>query len=583
MSYRRHFSNASSIWLVKLGILVGLGIVFAATGCSSDESPELTALPVTDQWSPASTIRFDEVAKNVGLEFVATNGQDKGHFAILESLGSGVGVIDLDLDGLLDVLCAGGGDFDATPQPIGKPLGLFRQRDGGHFDSVASDTRVDEARFYSHGISVGDFDGDGFPDFLVTGFRGLMLFRNLGDGTFEEVGGSAGLDAGKSWSTSAAWADFNQDGWLDLYVVNYVDWSFENHPVCNVQGHRDVCPPAQFKAQRDALYRSNGDGTFTNIAADIEIRDDGKGLAVAVADYDLDGDVDIYVANDATENHMYRNEGDWKFTEMGLLGGTALGENSSADGSMGADFGDFNLDGLPDLWVSNYESQTFALYRNDGHGNFQHVSSVLGINSVGASYVGFGAIFLDCDLDGDEDLLSTNGHVMYEAKNAESFQQPLVFENLAGKKFRNVAATAGDYFNATHMGRGLASGDFDNNGSPDLVISHTNQPTALLLNSQAASNSTIQLKLIGVRSNRDAIGSVVTVESGDRVFMRQIKGGTSYLSAQTTLISIGGLNQPVDSVEIRWPSGSISRLINVSMNARLEIVEESVGPPEIAR
>ena len=553
-------------------------IVVALAGCSSDDVAPVDDTKPKRPEPPASTIHFKNVAQEMGLDFVATNGEDKGHFAILESLGSGVGVIDVDLDGLLDVLCAGGGNFDKTPQATGRPMGVFRQRDSGKFDSIGADAHADSAEFYSHGISVADFDNDGFPDVLVTGFRGLMLLRNLGDGTFEDVAIERGLHAGETWPTSAAWADFDQDGLLDLYVVNYVDWSFDNHPPCTIQDHRDVCPPAQFNAQQDALFRANPDGTFTNVADEIGISSEGKGLAVVVADYDLDGDVDIYVANDGTANHMYRNDGAWKLTEVGLLGGTALGENSGTDGSMGADFGDFNLDGLPDLWVSNYESQTFALYRNDNHGHFQHVSSVLGINSIGASYVGFGAIFLDCDLDGDEDLLSTNGHVMYIATTAPKFQVPLVFENIEGKKFRNVATTAGKYFTETHMGRGLASGDYDNNGSPDLLISHTNQPTALLLNSKSGSSNVLQLELIGTASNRSAIGTVVTIRMANRVFMRQIKGGASYLSSQSTLITVGGLNEPIDSIEVRWPNGKTSVISQTSGNARHVILEGGTVP-----
>ncbi len=481
--------------------------------------------------------RFVDRSADCGISFVPRNGEEAGHLAILETLGAGVALFDADADGQLDVFAVGGGQFDQTPSPRGLPCALFRQVEQWAFRDVAEHARCRDVEFYAHGVAVADFDNDGFRDVLLTGYRGIELFQNCGDGTFATATETASLSNDR-WSTSATWGDFNNDGALDLYVVNYVDWSFANHPACDFRGRRDVCAPKAFNAEADVLWLSRGDGSFADVSMQSGLQPGGKGLAVLSADLDLDGDTDLYVANDTTPNLFYRNDGNGHFTETGIRSGTALGEGGEADGSMGVEVCDYNRDGRPDLWVSNYENQTFALYRNDGHGMFQHVSSVSGISAVGRLFVGFGTAAADFDLDGDEDLIATNGHVMRTTSLAPQMQRALLFENLGNGRFRDVGKTTGGFFEETRMGRGLAIGDLDGDGDHDFVISHMNQPLAVLENRSERLFEPQTLRIIGTNSARDGIGArvVIPLEGGGQT-VRLLKSGGSYLSTSSFDVS----------------------------------------------
>ncbi len=511
--------------------------------------------PTSQSMATASKpgFQFVDRAAECGINFVARNGQEAGHLAILETLGAGVALLDFDADGTLDIFAVGGGEFDSTPAPVGLPLGLFRQIEPWRFENNADRAGCQAVSFYAHGAAVADFDNDGFRDILVTGYHGLELFQNLGDGTFIPIANRAGLLSDR-WSTSAAWVDINGDGMLDLYVVNYVDWSFAKHPECEFFGKRDVCAPKSFEAQSDVLWLSRGDGTFEDFSERAGLQSGGKGLAVLAADLDVDGDVDLYVANDTTPNLFYRNDGAGHFTEVGIRSGTALGEGGEADGSMGVDVCDFNLDGLPDLWVSNYENQTYALYRNDGHGLFQHVSSVSGISTVGRLFVGFGTAAADFDLDGDEDLIATNGHVMRTTSIAPHQQRALLFENLGGGHFREVAESAGPFFSEPHMGRGLAVGDLDGDCDVDVVIAHMNHPLAVLENRSTGKLAPTSVRLIGTKSARDAIGARLLVPlEAQKQTVRLVKSGGSYLS--TSSYDIAGLaTSAAQSLRVAWPN-----------------------------
>lgn len=499
------------------------------------------------------------------MDFVPRNGAEAGERTILESLGTGVALVDYDRDGHSDVFFPGGGTIVSGPSVRGRPPAFYRNHGRWRFDEVAQSAGVHTDRLYSHGAYAGDFDGDGFPDLLVTGYHGLLLYHNRGDGTFAECSRAAGLDPG-FWNTGAAWGDVNGDGILDLYVVQYVDWSFENHPYCPaaVGGGRDVCPPGEFAGLPDRLFLGNGDGTFREVSQERGLRRDGKGLAVLMGDVDVDGDTDIYVANDTTRNFLYRNEGDGQFHEVGIPSGTALSASAEADGSMGVDLGDFNGDGLPDLWVANFEDQSFALYRNEGNCMFQHVSDATGLAALGQVYVGWGTAFFDADCDGDRDVFAVNGHVMHGSRNAPFRQRPLLLENRPGRRFVNAASQAGEYFQAAHMARGAAVGDLDNDGDLDLAIAHTNERVALLSNETPTPGHWIKLRLIGTRSHRDAVGARIRLIDGGTERTRQRKGGTSYLSSHAATVFCGlGSKATVDRVEIRWPSGTVQQLKNV--------------------
>ncbi|MDA1230808.1 MAG: VCBS repeat-containing protein, partial [Planctomycetota bacterium] len=476
-------------------------------------------------------LQFVDVAADSGLNFTYRNGEENTQFAILESLGGGVGLLDYDNDGRLDVVLPGGGGFKGETVH-GMPSALFQNLGQLRFQPVTEMAGVADSRIYSHGIAVTDLDGDGFSDFVVTGYGRLRLFTNQGDGTFLEEAATAGLNDNR-WSSSAAFGDFNSDGHPDLYVARYVNWSFENNPKCPgpKPGDSEICPPRQFEGLPDSLYLSNGDGTFVDATTEWGLSDEGKGLGLVVGDVDLDGDLDVYIGNDTVPNFLFLNAGD-RFENASLVSGTAYSEDGQSDGSMGVDLGDFDGDGKPDIWVANFERESFALYRNDGGGYFQPVSSSIGVTATGALYVGWGTTFFDPDLDGDSDLFVSNGHVIRFPVSAPLRQKSLVLLNQAGKRVVNVAESAGEYTSSPHMGRGLACGDLDNDGDADLVISHTNEPVALLDNRSKKSGSWIRLRLIGRTSSRIPVGAIVRVEvDGKTEFVHQIRSGGSYASS----------------------------------------------------
>ena len=566
---------------------IALGLLLVAVGCwDSAPSPSPSGgggVPKSGSVS-SSPIRFEEVTASSGVDFKYRNGEEAGEVAILESLGGGVGLFDLDGDGDLDLCLPGGGHYsdkkaDGKRDVLGWPHAIYRNDGDWHFTDVTASIGATASPHYSHGAAAADYDNDGFCDLLITGYGGVLLLRNQGDGTLEEVAQSAGM-TDRLWSSSAAWGDFNKDGMLDVYIAHYVDWSFDKHPFCPgpKAGTRESCPPREFKGLPDVLYFSNGDGTFRDVSKESGLQFEGKGLGVLSADLDVDGDVDVYVGNDTVANFLYRNDGSGKFEEVGLVSGTALNQTGSPDGSMGVDVGDFNLDGLPDLWVANFERESIALYRNDGNCLFQHVSQGAGVTAVGALYVGWGTAFCDFDNDGDEDTFVSNGHVIRYPENAPIREKPLLFENRSGKRLENVAAVVGSYFNEPHQGRGSAAGDLDRDGDQDLVISCMNESVSLLKNITRAKHHWISLRLVGRQSPRFPIGAVVTLKTSLGEQTHQIKGGTSYASTTDSRLHFGlGVEAKVDSVTIRWPSGEIQALATLESDRAWVVIEQSAA------
>ncbi|MEC7567219.1 MAG: CRTAC1 family protein [Planctomycetota bacterium] len=526
---------------------------------------------------------LQDITNQTGVDFTYRNGRDAGNNSILESLGGGVGILDYDMNGTLDFFLPGGGKYEQQ-KIVGLSGALYRNDGKAQFDEVTDSSFTNDASLYTHGCQVADFDNDGFPDFLLTGWNSLKFFHNQGDGTFLEIHAPAGLD-NQRWSSSAAWGDFNGDGFLDVYVCNYVNWSFENNPFCQGPnpGQQEICPPKQFQPLPDIIYYSNGDGTFYNATQEAGLTDKGKGLGVMACDFDMDGDLDIYVANDTVANFLYVNEGNGVFKERGTLFSVAFDGLGNSNGSMGIDVGDYNLDGKPDIWVANYEQEAFALYRNDGKSMFTFVSDRTGVTSLGGLFVGFGTVFYDFDYDGDEDLLVTNGHVINYPRSGRLLQMPLLLMNEmnAQSQYRKFIRRRFDdhgYMNTGHSGRGLALGDLDGDGDADFIFSNNVEPSAVIENQTKQTGQNIRVKLVGTAGNRDAVGSILTLHTSIGNLIRLTRGGASYLSqSDNHLYWSLPADATVDHLHIQWPNGTEQIIQDVPTSQPLMVVQPAAN------
>ena len=565
---------------------LALVLLGAGGGCNQQpaSAPQAVPAPVAVRVAPvvpentSERLRFVECATQWGVNVEYRDGSESGLFTILESLGGGIGVLDYDRDGSPDLYFPQGGNFEPSKQPFGNPSRLLRQvrtTPQPMYADVSDKCGGVLSPHYSHGAAITDYDNDGFDDVMVTGYGGLQLFRNLGDGTFEEVSQPAGL-TDTQWSSSAAWGDFNGDGANDLYVAHYANWSPENDPPCYFRDQmtRDVCPPRVFAGLPNIVYLSDGAGGFLSPGNTFGDVSQGKGLGVASADVDLDGDVDVYVANDNAMNSLLVNDGQAKFVESGAISGTGFGDTGQMDGSMGVDIGDYNGDALPDIWVTNYENETFAMYRNFDGQFFQHVSRSTGIAAAGGMSVGWGTVFADFDLDGDEDLFTGNGHVIRHPTNSPLQQPPLVLLNEEFKRYVDVAAHSGDYTASPHMSRGVAGADLDHDGDLDLVVSHINQPAAILRNDAVTLGQWLEVELIGTKSPRWAEGAWVEFQTAGQKLIRLKKGGTSYASTSDRRLHVGlGKAVKVDRLTVHWPSGLVEQFHEVAGNQRIALIE----------
>ena len=516
---------------------------------------------------------FEDVTDRSGIQFSYQNGREGGLFTIVETVGGGVAMIDYDQDGDLDLFFPGGGKIAGPPPSFeGRPSALYRNDGDWQFVDVTAQAGLDQPGDYSLGCSVADYDRDDFPDLLVTCYGRSRLYRNDRKGGFEDATTESRLLL-DGFYTAAAWADVDRDGWPDLYVTGYVQCAGDEDKQCieSLRKIRDTCGPLHFPAQSDRLYRNDHDGTFDDITATMGLSDKGKGLGVVAADFDQNGWIDFFVANDTVANQLYLRQPDAPFDESGLVAGVAVGYAGNPEGSMGADVGDFDGDGRGDLFVTNYEVEDNALYRATGDASFSNRTLQANLGDVCRRYVGFGTGLVDFDLDGWLDLFVINGSVHYVTGRTPYAQPSFVFRNLGGR-FENVSAAAGPYFSEEHVGRGAAVGDLDDDGALDLVIVHQNSPVTLLRN-RLNQRNWLRVTLRGVASIPNAVGATATMEYEGRKIVRHVRGGAGYLSHfDQRILFPAGDDQP-KQIAIRWPSGETELFNNVPVRETTELVE----------
>ncbi|HEV3143055.1 MAG TPA: CRTAC1 family protein [Gemmataceae bacterium] len=554
------------------------------------------------QVKPAEPPFFEDITATSGIDFTYRNGEETAnHLSILESIGGGVALLDYDGDGLLDVFVTGGGYY-AGPDGktiVGLPCKLYKNLGGGRFQEVTALVGLDRLAggqpwFYSHGAAVADYDRDGWPDLLVTGWGRLALFHNVpvdpndpSQGRrFEDVTAAAGLDKGIAWATSAAFGDLDGDGYPDLYVCQYVNWSFANHPKCDYNSKiSDVCPPKAFSGLPHKVYRNTGTGKFVDVSDTAGLAapepNSSKGLGVLMIDVDGDGKPDIYVANDTTAKFLYLNcstPGNIRLKEIGMSSGSALDGQGLANGSMGLDAGDYDGSGRPALWVTNYEHEQHGLYRNEarpgGGFSFHFRTQQAGLAQMGQKYVGWGTAFLDVDLDGWEDLFFVNGHAIRypQGKGMNRKQPPFLYHNLRGK-FQDASGQIGSYGATNHLARGVAFGDLDNDGRTDLIISHVNEPVVMLRGIGGADCHWLGVELIG-NDHADVVGAKVELQVGQRVLTRFAKGGGSYLSSndRRLLFGLGHETKP-GRLTVTWPDGKKQSIDNLGADRYHAVIQ----------
>jgi hypothetical protein len=559
--------------LLLVAALTGVGLAGWAWGpwaakthrsTPSDSSPP-------DEESEGPPL-FADVTERSGIKFVYRNGEEANHLTILESVGGGVGVIDYDGDGRMDLFFPGGGFFAGKDKKdiVGSPCKLYRNQGDGTFKDVTAEVGLDKLAgskpwFYTHGCAVADFDRDGRPDLLVTGWGQVALLRNVDGKRFEDVTAKSGLDKGITWGVSAAWADLDGDGYPDLYITQYVNWSWSNNPACFSQHKPDICPPLHFSGLTHKVYRNNGDGTFTDVSATCGLIKGGhnasKGLGVLAIDIDGDSKPDLYVCNDATDKFLYLNrstKGKIRLEERGLACGVARDDNGAMNGSMGVDAGDYDGSGKPALFVTNFETELHGLYHNlsrPGLLFFRHETTASGIAAIGQNYVGWGTAFIDFDLDGWEDLFISNGHALMYGKGegVTRRQKPVLLLNQGHGKFLPATKRLGPYGQADHLGRGVGFVDLNNDGRVDMVISHVNEPATILRNIAGGEHHWLGVQLQGL-GHADVVGARVVLEAGGRKQTRFAKGGGSYASSSDRRLVFGlGKSDRIDRVTVIWP------------------------------
>ncbi len=529
-----------------------------------------------------SPIRFDNTIAASKIAFTLRNSVSPQRYSI-ETMTGGVAVFDYNNDGLLDIFFTNGAAIPSLEKNDPKYYNrLFRNNGDGTFTDVTESAGL-KGMGYSMGVAAGDYDNDGFVDLYITGVNYNQLFHNNGDGTFTDVTAKAGVsgllpNSGKPWSQTAGWIDYNNDGLLDLFVVNYLDYDIHTAALCNMEGAPAYCSPNGFRGTSNILYRNNGDGTFTDVSAQSHISQYvGKGMGVAFADFDDDGFTDIFVSNDTFPNFLLHNNGDGTFTDVALEAGVAFTGSGKTVAGMGADFRDLDNDGKPDIFHAAMFGDTFPLYRNLGGGQFEDVTGRTGLTALTSRFTAWGAGAFDFDNDGRKDLFAATSDIL---DNADALvHRPYALANLLLRNkgdltFEDLSAKAGAGFSMPAAHRGAAFGDFNNDGKIDIVVTVLNGPPELLMNRTKNQNHWIILKLVGVRSNRDGLGTKVKISTSHGDQYNEATTAVGYNSSSDKRVHFGlGDAAVIDRIELAWPSGVKQTLTNVKADQVLTVTE----------
>ncbi len=497
-------------------------------------------------------------------------------------MAGGVAVFDYNNDGNLDIFFTNGADIVSLQKSSPKYSNhLFRNNGDGTFTDVTKEAGL-AGTGYDIGVAVGDYDNDGNEDIFVAGVHRNTLYHNNGDGTFTDVTAKAGLaqpdkEFGPLWSVGAAWVDVNNDGLLDLFVVNYMSWDVNKEPDCKFDGRPEYCHPKLYKALPNQLFLNNGDGTFRDVSVQSGIRSHpGKGMGVGIADYDGDGRPDIFVANDKLFNFLFHNKGDARFEEVAFDAGVALPEQGNVISGMGVDFRDLNNDGLPDIVLVGLDNETFPIYRNDGKSGFTDITAKSGMALLSSSMAGYSANIADFDNDGWKDIFVSRGHVQSpNMASREKIDQPnTVFHNLAGRKWSALTEDAGFAAQPPARHRGAAVGDFNHDGKLDVVVTALSAAAEIWMNDSPNTNHWLELSLQGTKSNRDAIGAKVRVSSGGFAQFNHVSTAAGYASSSAAPLHFGlGAAKLAEEIEIKWPSGKVQKLHDVRSDQILKVRE----------
>jgi hypothetical protein len=580
------------VWIVTCFMVALFAGAWVAT-----HAPVLVAAQAARRLAPTVETpgRFIDITAAAGVRFQHAAPHTSRKY-LLETMAPGLVLFDFDNDGRLDIFVTNGAPLtDPTPKgTIPQKTGpeywnrLYHQKPDGTFEDVTEKAGL-QGIGYGMGVAVGDYNNDGYEDLFVTAYGGNRLYHNNGNGTFTDVTDTAGV-GGSGWSSSAAWVDLDNDGLLDLVVVRYVTWDFSDiwcgppQPALRQYCHPDSFPPISILA-----YHNDGNGHFTEVAQRIGLSKPAKGLGIALADYDRDGHIDLYIANDSWPEFLFHNKGNGTFEEVGLAAESALDGDGRTFAGMGVDFADYNNDGLPDLVVDDLANQMYALYRNNGDGTFDYASYSAGISRTTLLHSGWGVRFVDYDNDGWKDILIAQGHDLdtIEKTNPQlHYQEPMLLLRNTGKGFVDVSADSGPVFHEAWVGRGMAVGDIDNDGRIDAVVATNGGPLHIIHNETPTSNHWLTLKLVGHRSNRDAIGAEVKLVTAKGPQWVTVTTASSYLSSSDKRVHFGlGSETIAQLVEIRWPSGIVQILRDVRSDQILQVDEpvEPTGSKEVVK